>query len=155
LNWGTLDLAGWLIALAVGLFAGVISGLMGIGGGNVLVPASTILLALEQHQAQGVSLLVIVPTASSGAWSHYKRGNVDLKVALLLSGGAIPGGLAGARIAQGIPSDQLRVTFGVLLLYFALRYLGVTDWMRARLTRRPAPTVKAVTAAPPIPTPPE
>jgi uncharacterized membrane protein YfcA len=146
-----LDLTGWIIALAVGLFAGVISGLMGIGGGNILVPASTILLALEQHAAQGVSLLVIVPTAISGAWSHYKRGNVDLKVAGLLSGGAVVGGLIGARVAQGVPSDQLRIIFGTLLLYFALRYLGVTDWLRARLTRRPAPTVRAVTAPPPIP----
>lgn len=133
MNWGTLDLYGWVVALVVGLFTGIISGLMGIGGGNVLVPASTILLSLEQHQAQGVSLLVIIPTAISGAWTHYKRGNVDLKVAGWLSAGAIVGGYFGARLAQGIPSDQLRVIFGILLFYFALRYLGVEAWLHTRL----------------------
>jgi uncharacterized protein len=133
--WGSLSPQGWLVALAVGLFTGLVSGLMGIGGGNILVPASTILLDLEQHQAQGVSLLVIVPTAISGAWSHYRRGNVDLRVALLLTPGAVLGGVLGARVAQGIPGDQLRGIFGLLLLYFALRYLGVEGWLRARLAR--------------------
>ena len=134
--WGTLDAAGWIIALAVGLFTGVVSGLMGIGGGNVMVPASTILFGLEQHQAQGVSLLVIIPTAVSGAWSHYRRGNVNVRVALLLIPGAVLGGLIGARLAQGVPSDQLRIIFGIILFYFALRYLGVEAWLRSRLTVR-------------------
>jgi uncharacterized membrane protein YfcA len=131
--WGSLGVQGWIVALVVGLFTGVVSGLMGIGGGNILVPASTILLGLEQHQAQGVSLLVIIPTAISGAYSHYRRGNVDLRVALLLAPGAVIGGLAGARVAQGLSGDQLRVVFGIILLYFALRYLGVEDWLRARV----------------------
>jgi uncharacterized protein len=134
--WGTLDAAGWIIALAVGLFTGVVSGLMGIGGGNVMVPASTILFGLEQHQAQGVSLLVIIPTAISGAWSHYRRGNVNVRVALLLIPGAVLGGLIGARLAQGVPSDQLRIIFGIILFYFALRYLGVEAWLRSRLMSR-------------------
>jgi uncharacterized membrane protein YfcA len=134
--WGTLDAAGWIIALAVGLFTGVVSGLMGIGGGNVMVPASTILFGLEQHQAQGVSLLVIIPTAISGAWSHYRRGNVNVRVALLLIPGAVLGGLVGARLAQGVPSDQLRIIFGIILFYFALRYLGVEAWLRSRLMSR-------------------
>ncbi len=134
MNWGTLDAIGWLTALAVGLFTGIVSGLMGIGGGNILVPASTILLGLAQHQAQGVSLLVIIPTAISGAWSHYRRGNVDSRVAVLLSLGAVVGGLIGARVAQGIPADQLRVIFGLILVYFAQRYLGVESWLRARLS---------------------
>lgn len=136
MNWGTLDLTGWMIGLAVGVFTGVVSGLMGIGGGNILVPASTILLALEQHQAQGVSLLVIVPTALSGAWSHYKRGNLNLPVAGWVSAGAVVGGLMGARVAQGIPGSQLRVIFGIVLLYFALRYLGVEAWLKRRLFSR-------------------
>ena len=134
--WGTLGAVGWVIALAVGLFPGVVSGLMGIGGGNVMVPASTILFGLEQHQAQGVSLLVIIPTAVSGAWSHYRRGNVNVRVALLLIPGAVLGGLIGARLAQGVPSDQLRIIFGIILFYFALRYLGVEAWLRSRLTGR-------------------
>lgn len=137
LNWGQLDLNGWLIALAVGLFTGIVSGLMGIGGGNIMVPASTILLALGQHVAQGVSLIVIIPTAISGAWSHFKRGNVNVPVALWLAPGAVIGGVIGARIAQAVPGGQLRVIFGVLLFYFALRYLGVESWLMARLKASP------------------
>ena len=154
LNWGALDLTGWLIALVVGLFTGVVSGLMGIGGGNIMVPATTTLLSLGQHQAQGLSLLVIVPTAISGAWTHYKRGNVDVGVAGLLSVGAVAGGVVGARVAQAIPSDQLRVIFGIILFYFAMRYLGVEAWLRARLFPQAPPEVEAATSPPPIPPPP-
>lgn len=146
-NWGQLDLNGWLIALSVGLFTGIVSGLMGIGGGNVMVPASTILLRLGQHVAQGVSLIVIVPTAISGAWSHYKRGNVNVRVALLLTPGAVVGGLIGARVAQAVPGGQLRVIFGILLFYFALRYLGVESWVVSRL-RAPREVQQAAKAVP-------
>jgi uncharacterized membrane protein YfcA len=154
LNWGTLDLNGWLIALAVGLFTGILSGLMGIGGGNIMVPASTILLHLGQHVAQGVSLIVIVPTAISGAWSHYKRGNVNLRVTLLLAPGAVLGGLIGAQVAQLLPGNQLRIAFGILLAYFALRYLGIESWLVNRLrapreVRRAARAVPDPSTAPP------
>ena len=146
MNWGHLDLNGWLIALSVGIFTGIVSGLMGIGGGNVMVPASTILLHLGQHVAQGVSLIVIIPTAISGAWSHYKRGNVNVPVATGLAPGAVIGGLIGARIAQAVPSGQLRVIFGILLFYFALRYLGFEAWVVSQLnaSRRVERAAKAV-----------
>jgi uncharacterized membrane protein YfcA len=153
-NWGQLDLNGWLIALTVGLFTGIVSGLMGIGGGNVMVPASTILLGLGQHVAQGVSLIVIIPTAISGAWSHYKRGNVAVRVALLLAPGAIVGGIIGARVAQAIGGGDLRVIFGILLFYFAMRYLGVEGWVVSRL-RAPRQVQKAAQAVPDPSTAPE
>ena len=149
LNWGTLDVNGWVIALAVGLFTGIVSGLMGIGGGNIMVPASTILLGLTQHLAQGVSLIVIVPTAISGAWSHFKRGNVATRVAILLAPGAALGGLIGASVAQGLDRDTLRIVFGILLFYFALRYLGVEAWALARL--RASPDAKRAAQAVPSP----
>jgi uncharacterized protein len=151
MNWGTLDATGWLIGLAVGLFTGVVSGLMGIGGGNIVVPASTILFGMEQHQAQGVSLLVIVPTALAGAWTHYRRGNVDLRVAVLLSIGAVVGGFIGARVAQLVPGDSLRVIFGILLFYFAMRYLGVETWLRQRLFPQAPKEVRLATSPPPGP----
>ncbi len=151
MNWGFLDLTGWIIGLAVGLFTGIVSGLMGIGGGNIMVPASTILLHLDQHQAQGVSLVVIVPTAVSGAWSHYRRGNVNVRVAVFVSIGAVVGGLFGGRVAQYVPSDQLRVIFGIILFYFAMRYLGVEAWVRSRLFPQAPPEIKVATAPPPPP----
>ena len=153
MSWGALDLYGWVVGLAVGLFTGVVSGLMGIGGGNIMVPASTILLGLEQHQAQGVSLIVIVPTAIAGAWTHYKRGNVNLRVAACVSVGAVAGGLVGARVAQGIPSNELRTIFGFILLYFAMRYLGVEAWLRRQLFPAAPRPVKVATSPPPPPPP--
>jgi uncharacterized protein len=149
INWGGLDLNGWLIALTVGLLTGIVSGLMGIGGGNIMVPASTILLHLGQHVAQGVSLIVIVPTAISGAWSHYTRGNVNVRVTMLLAPGAIIGGLIGARIAQAVPGVQLRTIFGIMLFYFAMRYLGVEAWLVKRLFPKAPPEVKQAASAAP------
>jgi uncharacterized membrane protein YfcA len=124
------------IALAVGLFTGVLSGLMGIGGGNIMVPASTILLGLTQHQAQGVSLVVIIPTAITGAYTHWQHGNIDRRTALLVAPGATVAGWLGAELAQRLQADTLRLCFGLLLLYFALRSLGVEAWITSRLRRR-------------------
>ena len=101
-----------------------------------------------------MSLIVIIPTAISGAWSHYRRGNVNVRVALLLIPGAIVGGVIGGRIAQFVPSDQLRIIFGILLLYFAMRYLGIEAWLRARLFPQ-APRAATVATSPPPPPPAE
>ena len=78
-----------------------------------------------------------MPTAISGAWSHFKRGNVATRVAMLLAPGAAVGGLIGASVAQGLDRDTLRIVFGVLLFYFALRYLGVEAWVLSRLSASP------------------
>ena len=125
-----------VVAVLVGLFTGVVSGLMGIGGGNILVPASTILLGLTQHQAQGVSLMVIIPTAITGAYTHWKHGNVDVRTAALVAPGAIVAGWLGAEVAQRLTAEVLRAAFGILLLYFSLRYLGVEAWAQRRLARQ-------------------
>ena len=77
---------------------------------------------------------MIIPTAISGAWSHYRRGNVDVEVALLLTPGALLGGCWGPGWRRD-PRRPAAGIFGLLLLYFALRYLGVEDWLRARLAR--------------------
>jgi uncharacterized protein len=105
-----------LIELAIGLFAGVLSGIMGIGGGVVLVPAMTFFLGVDQHVAQGVSLMVIVPTAIVGATTHYKQGNVDLRVALALGAFSIVGGLVGSYVAQSLDAHTLKLLFGIFLL---------------------------------------
>ena len=125
-----------VVAVLVGFFTGVVSGLMGIGGGNILVPASTILLGLTQHQAQGVSLMVIIPTAITGAYTHWKHGNVDVKTAALVAPGAVVAGWLGAEVAQRLTAEVLRAAFGILLLYFSLRYLGVEAWARRHLARQ-------------------
>jgi hypothetical protein len=104
-----------LIAL-VGLIAGVVSGLLGVGGGIVMVPAIVFLLGRDQHVAQGVSLAVIVPVSVSGAWIHLRKGNVVVPLALWLSVGAVIGATVVGHAVQRLSSETLRTLFGTFLV---------------------------------------
>jgi len=111
------------IALVTGLFAGVASGMLGIGGGLVAIPAMILLLGIEQHIAQGVSLCIIVLTASTGAAVHYHQGNVKLGIILLIAPAAAAFSILGAWIA-GLVSDQwLERVFAIFLLLIGTRML--------------------------------
>lgn len=112
-----------LITLTAGLTAGVLSGLLGVGGGIVLVPMMVFVLGVSQHIAQGVSLLVIIPTAASGLWHLHKEKLVDYRTAALLSGGAILGALISANIVQSIPAAELKKIFGVFIIIMGGRML--------------------------------
>jgi uncharacterized membrane protein YfcA len=112
------------IGLAIGLIAGVGSGLLGIGGGAVMVPAMVVLLGLSQHVAQGTSLVVIIPTAVSGSITHFRMGNVRLRTAAWLSVGGIVGAVAGAFAALATPDEVLRLLFGGYLAFTGIRMLG-------------------------------
>jgi len=114
-----------LLELAIGVIAGLLSGLMGVGGGIVMVPAMTLLLGVEQHVAQGVSLIVIVPTAIVGASTHFRQGNVDLRTAVLLGVFSIVGGLLGSQVAQLLDRQWLQLIFGLFLLFTGSRMLGL------------------------------
>jgi uncharacterized membrane protein YfcA len=113
----------WVIALLVGAVAGVLSGLLGIGGGAVMVPAMTLLMGLSQHLAQGTSLLVIIPTAISGSITHFRMGNIRLKTAGWLAAGGVVGAVAGAFLALASPDAILRLLFGCYLAFTGLRML--------------------------------
>jgi uncharacterized membrane protein YfcA len=123
------------IGLAIGLIAGVGSGLLGIGGGAVMVPAMVVLLGLSQHVAQGTSLVVIIPTAVSGSITHFRMGNVRLRTAAWLSLGGIVGAVAGALAALATPDEVLRLLFGGYLAFTGSRMLG------ANRAQTPAPTM--------------
>ena len=110
--------------LLVGFAAGVLSGLIGIGGGVVIVPALVFLFGLSQHTAQGTSLAMLVPPVGLlAAWTYYKNGFVDLKIAALLCAGLFVGGLLGARFATGISNAALEKVFGVALLLISLKMI--------------------------------
>ena len=113
----------WIMALLVGAVAGVLSGLLGIGGGAVMVPAMTLLMGLTQHVAQGTSLLVIIPTAISGSITHFRMGNIRLETAAWLSAGGIVGAVAGASLALASPDAILRLLFGCYLAFTGARML--------------------------------
>jgi uncharacterized protein len=113
----------WIMALVVGAVAGVLSGLLGIGGGAVMVPAMTLLMGLSQHLAQGTSLLVIIPTAISGSITHFRMGNIRLQTAGWLSVGGVLGAVAGALLALASPDQLLRFLFGAYLAFTGVRML--------------------------------
>jgi uncharacterized membrane protein YfcA len=123
--------------LALGLVAGIFSGMLGIGGGQVLVPGMTLLFGVDQRLAQGISLAFIVPTALSGAITHYRQGTGQPRAAMLLIPGALVGGVIGAGLAQWLPIPVLRLAFGLFLLYMGLRMVfpGIYGRVWRALTR--------------------
>ncbi len=110
-----------VLYIALGLAAGVLSGLLGIGGGIIIVPALIILFGLSQHQAQGTTLaLMIPPIGLLAAWTYYKAGYVDVKIAAFICLGFFIGGFFGAKLATGISTQVLQKIFGVALLLTAI-----------------------------------
>jgi hypothetical protein len=111
----TDSLVGALTTLALGLCIGILSGLMGVGGGVFLVPAMVLLLGISQQDAQGISLAVVVPTAMVGAYTCLKRGNVATTYVPWLAVPSIVTAVIGAVIAHSLPAAVLRQLFGLLL----------------------------------------
>lgn len=112
--------------ILVGLAAGALGATLGVGGGIVYVPALVALFSFAQHEAQGTSLAVIVPSTIIAAYVHAKAGRVDWKTALLLGMGGIIGGMLGANIALALEAPVLKRMFAVFLVLVALRMLGKT-----------------------------
>jgi len=108
-------------ALAIGLAAGVVAGLLGVGGGSLFVPALTIGLGLSQLDAEATSLLAILPVALVGTLRQHAHGNVDLRTGTVLGLVAVAGAAGGVVIANVVPERGLEVGFGLFLLFVAGR----------------------------------
>jgi len=110
--------------LLLGLVTGIFSGLIGIGGAIIIIPSLVLLFGLSQHTAQGTTLALMVPPIGLlAAWTYYKQGFIDFKIAGLICLGFFFGGLVGAKFATEIPDDILRKIFGVILLALSLRMI--------------------------------
>ncbi len=110
--------------LLLGFVAGVLGGLIGLGGGVIIVPALVFLFGFSQHRAQGTTLALMVPPIGLlAAWIYYKQGYVDLRVALLICVGFFLGGLLGAKVATSLSNAVLEKVFGVALLLIALKMI--------------------------------
>jgi uncharacterized membrane protein YfcA len=110
--------------LLLGLTAGVISGLIGIGGGTIIVPVLVFLFGLSQHEAQGTTLALLVPPIGFlAAWTYYQQGYVDLKIAALICVGFFFGGLLGAKLATRLSNIVLERVFGIALLLISLKMI--------------------------------
>jgi uncharacterized membrane protein YfcA len=108
-------------AVLIGLAAGIVAGLLGVGGGALFVPALTIGLCLSQLDAEATSLLAIVPVALVGALRQRGHGNVDLRTGAMLGGLGATGAVGGAAIANAVPQRALEVSFALFILFVASR----------------------------------
>ena len=109
--------------VTIGLAAGFLAGLLGVGGGILLVPAMTLVLGYDHHVATGTSLLVIIPSALAGSWTHHRRGAFVIRDAAVLAAGGILGAVLGAVFALSLEDVLLRRLFGLFLLASAARIL--------------------------------
>ncbi|MEH2336054.1 sulfite exporter TauE/SafE family protein [Nostoc sp.] len=113
-----------LLYLLLGVLAGFLSGLVGIGGGVLIVPVLVFWFGLSQHEAQGTTLALLVPPIGLlGALTYYKQGYVDLKIAAFICVGFLFGGLFGAKLAIGLSNAVLEKVFGVAILAIALKMI--------------------------------
>jgi len=117
-------MTGNLAYVLLGIAAGVLSGLIGIGGGIIIVPALVFFFGFTQLKAQGTTIALMVPPIGLlAAWTYYQKGYVDIKVAALVCLGFVVGGLVGANIATGLSNVVLEKVFGIILLFIALKML--------------------------------
>jgi uncharacterized protein len=113
-----------VLFIILGVMAGMLSGLIGIGGGIIIVPALIFIFGFSQHQAQGTTLALMVPPIGIlAAWTYYKQGHVDLHAALFICIGFLAGSIFGAKLAASISDTILEKTFGIILLLVSLKMI--------------------------------
>ena len=113
--------------MAIGLGAGVLAGMFGIGGGIVIGPALILLAKFQPQLATGTSLgALLLPVGALGAWEYWRRGHLDIPAALWIALGLFLGAWVGARIAQSLTGPQLQKTFAIFLVLIAIRV-----WVKA------------------------
>jgi hypothetical protein len=125
------------VLIVTGAFTGFFSGMMGVGGGSLMVPAMVLLTGFPQALAQGSSLLAMIPAGSAGAHQHWQLGNVARRLLPGLVPGVLVGAWLGSSLALQLTDGTLRLAFAAVVVYTAVRYLG-------------APAPKPVTT-PPVP----
>ena len=111
-----------LVFIAIGLVAGILSGIFGIGGGVVIVPALILLASFVPITATGTSLAaLLLPVGALGAWEYYKKGDLNIPAALFIALGIFFGAWIGARVAHNLTPVQLKRAFAVFLVLVAGR----------------------------------
>jgi uncharacterized protein len=106
-------------AIVIGLLAGALGGLFGVGGGLIFVPALVLLFGLGQVEAEATSLLAIIPVVVAGTWRQHLYGNVRWRAALVIGITAVAGVELGVLTAKSLPEETLQRLFGLLLLVIA------------------------------------
>ena len=113
-----------ILLITIGLFAGILSGMVGIGGGIIIVPALVFLLGFSQLKAQGTSMaLIMLPVGILGVLQYYKQGHVDFNIVLVLAIGFILGSLLGSKLVMQIPQEWVKKIFALLMIVIAAKIL--------------------------------
>ena len=113
-----------LLVILIGLAAGILSGLVGIGGGIIIVPALIYLLGFSQHKAMGTSLgILLLPAGILAVLNYYKKGYIDIKVVIILFIGFVIGGYLGSKISLGLQEVTVRKIFAIVLVVIAGKML--------------------------------
>ena len=123
------------LLIAVGLAAGILSGLVGVGGGIIIVPALVFFLGFNQLQAQGTSLgLLLLPIGIFAVINYYKAGYIDLKVVGVMCLAFVAGGWIGSKLALRLDQETVKKIFAIVLFYTAFRMLhwdtAIAKWVR-------------------------
>ena len=124
--------------IGVGIFVGIYSGIMGLGGGTVMIPVLVLLLGFTQHQAVGTSLAVMIPPVTLPAViEFYRKGHVDLRIAIWIALGFGAGAFLGGFLANKLNDNALKLIFGFILIYVGgytlLQTLGKEHLMRSMI----------------------
>ncbi|MBC7720464.1 MAG: sulfite exporter TauE/SafE family protein [Pedobacter sp.] len=115
-----------ILLLVIGLVAGMLSGMVGVGGGIIIVPALVYFLAFSQKSAQGTSLgILLLPVGILAVSQYYKQGFIDVKVVLMVSGGFLIGGYFGSKLAVVLPETTLKKIFALMLILTAIKMLFI------------------------------
>ncbi len=113
-----------LLYMVLGLVAGVFSGLIGVGGGVIIVPALVFLFGFSEHTAQGTTLALLVPPIGLlAAWTYFQKGYVNIPVAAFICFGFLVGGFFGARFSEHLSNLELERVFGVVMLLISLKMI--------------------------------
>jgi uncharacterized membrane protein YfcA len=124
-----------LLLILIGFFAGTLSGLVGVGGGIIVVPALVLLLGFSQHQAQGTSLgLLLLPVGILAVINYYQKGYIDIKIVAVMSVAFILGGWVGSKLALQLSVDTVKKIFAVVLFYTGFKMMNwdtlIIKWIR-------------------------
>ncbi len=112
-----------VLPVILGFFAGILTGIMGIGGGVVLVPMMVLLLGVQQHLAQGISMMVIIPTVLVAIFKLRNSRLFQFRMALLLAAGSMLGSLVSSNLVQQIDGAVLKRIFGILVIYSSYKMI--------------------------------
>ena len=119
-----MDITTCIILIVIGLLAGILSGLVGVGGGILMIPLLIMFLGLTQHQAQGTALFAMLPPIGIlAAMNYYKEGFVKWEYAAVIALTFVVGGYFGSKLAISLPAQTVRKVFGVIMLIGAIKLI--------------------------------